>query len=255
MALLTDQSLASGVTLNDLVHIVITGNTSQNPAGSSFKATIGQVASAIVGLAGTSGTSGSDGSAGSNGSSGSAGTSGTSPVSPYPYLYGLFSQIGNSVAVSATTSEGTIIGSGVGTLSVPANGFSVGDSFTVVMSGHLGANNNDDLTIRIKSGSVVLGTIGPINLSAATNKHFKLNVYFTIRSIGAAGVASIMSGGDFSYSKDAAGNAFDQANFTNLNNSTFDTTSTNTLNITAQFDSSNAGNSIYSEIFVLNKVY
>ena len=49
MALLTDQSLASGVTLNDLIHIVIPTDTSQNPAGSSFKATIKQVADSITG--------------------------------------------------------------------------------------------------------------------------------------------------------------------------------------------------------------
>ena len=43
MAFLTDRTLATGVTVNDLIHIVITGDTSQNPAGSSYKATMGQV--------------------------------------------------------------------------------------------------------------------------------------------------------------------------------------------------------------------
>jgi hypothetical protein len=49
MAFLTDRSLATGVTLQDLIHIVITGDTSQgNPDGSSYKATIGQVSDAIL---------------------------------------------------------------------------------------------------------------------------------------------------------------------------------------------------------------
>lgn len=43
MAFLTDRTLTTGVTVNDLIHIVITGDTSQNPAGSSYKATMGQV--------------------------------------------------------------------------------------------------------------------------------------------------------------------------------------------------------------------
>jgi hypothetical protein len=43
MAFLTDRTFATGVTANDLIHIVITGDTSQNPAGSSYKATMGQV--------------------------------------------------------------------------------------------------------------------------------------------------------------------------------------------------------------------
>jgi hypothetical protein len=50
MAFLTDRSLATGVTLNDLIHIVITGDTSQgNPAGSSYKAKISQVLDSITG--------------------------------------------------------------------------------------------------------------------------------------------------------------------------------------------------------------
>jgi hypothetical protein len=43
MALLTSRTLATGVTGTDLIHIVITGDTSQNPAGSSYKANIDQV--------------------------------------------------------------------------------------------------------------------------------------------------------------------------------------------------------------------
>ena len=50
MAFLTDRSLATGVTLNDLIHIVITGDTSQgNPAGSSYKAKISQVFDSLTG--------------------------------------------------------------------------------------------------------------------------------------------------------------------------------------------------------------
>jgi hypothetical protein len=64
---LTDRTLATGVTLTDLIHIVITGDTSQNAAGSSYKATIAQLASVI------SGTTGSSGSAGSSGTSGTSG--------------------------------------------------------------------------------------------------------------------------------------------------------------------------------------
>ena len=33
---LTDRQPASGVTLNDIIHIVITGDTSQSPEGSSY---------------------------------------------------------------------------------------------------------------------------------------------------------------------------------------------------------------------------
>jgi len=50
---LTDRQLTSGVTLTDLVHIVITGDTSQSSAGSSYKATIQQISDVIGGGGGT----------------------------------------------------------------------------------------------------------------------------------------------------------------------------------------------------------
>jgi hypothetical protein len=49
MAYLTDRALASGVTLSDLLHIVIPSDVSQNPDGSSYKATIQQVGDALSG--------------------------------------------------------------------------------------------------------------------------------------------------------------------------------------------------------------
>jgi uncharacterized Zn-binding protein involved in type VI secretion len=55
---LTDRSLAPGVGLNNLIHIVITGDTTQNPAGSSFKATIGQLQDALSGPFGVPGSNG-----------------------------------------------------------------------------------------------------------------------------------------------------------------------------------------------------
>ena len=48
---LTDISSSTGLTLSDLIHIVNTGDTSQgNPAGSSYKATLNQVADAFSGI-------------------------------------------------------------------------------------------------------------------------------------------------------------------------------------------------------------
>ena len=40
---LTDRQLISGVTLTDLLHFVVTGDTSQNPAGSSYKGNVEQL--------------------------------------------------------------------------------------------------------------------------------------------------------------------------------------------------------------------
>lgn len=48
MAILTSRTLASGVTSSDLIHVVITTDVSQNPAGSSYKANMSQVQDFIL---------------------------------------------------------------------------------------------------------------------------------------------------------------------------------------------------------------
>lgn len=169
-------------------------------------------------------------------------------------INGLFAQTASSTAITNTTTETTLIGSGVGSLSIPADGFEVGDSFHAKLIGHISCNSSATVRIRIKTGSVVLADTGVISLATSTNRHWEINVYFTIRAIGAAGVASIASGGIFSYVKNA-GTAFEGSNFLLINNTDFDTTVSNTLNVTAEWGTASASNSIYSDIFILNKTY
>lgn len=167
---------------------------------------------------------------------------------------GLFAQTGNSTPITATTSELTLLDGGVGTLTVPANGFAVGDSFTANMSGIMSAKNNDTLRIRIKAGSIVLADSGPLTMPTIANQVWNLNVDFTIRAIGGAGVASIATLGQLHILKFASG-AQEGFGFNTINTTTFDTTTSNTLNVTAQWSSNSANNSIYTDIFVLTKIY
>lgn len=175
-----------------------------------------------------------------------------SALNPYTTIGGLFAQTANSTPITNTTSELSLIGTGLGSLSIPANSFKVGDSFSVSMWGHLDARNNDDLQFFIKSGTTVLGTVGPVTMGGATAQHWNLEVKFTIRALGGPGVGSIISAGQFSYIKNAS-TAFEGADYTNVNS--FDTTSSNTLNITAVWSAATPLNNIYSEFFVLTKIY
>jgi hypothetical protein len=167
--------------------------------------------------------------------------------------YGLFAQTGNS-STHTGTSFGTLIDGGVGSLTVPANGFSVGDSFRVEMAGLLSAQNNHTITIRLKSNAVILADSPAFTLPQITNQVFMLSVNFTIRSIGAAGVASIVTIAQLHILKAASGTQEGFA-WNVINNTTFNTTITNLLDIQAKFSSSSANNSIYSDIFILNKIY
>jgi hypothetical protein len=180
---------------------------------------------------------------------------GFSTVTVIPYNYGLFSQIADSTAITATTVESSLIGTGVGTLSIPANSFSVGDSFDAFLDGSISNVGTATIHIRVKtlSGSLLADT-GVVALDVSTLKSWTLSIQFTVRALGGAGVASISSGGLFSYIKNSGTN-YEGFVLTTINSTTFDTTIDNTLVITAEWNTNNAGNSIFSRNFVLNKVY
>jgi hypothetical protein len=168
---------------------------------------------------------------------------------------GLFSQTVTSTPITATIVETTLISTGIGTLNIPANGFKVGDNFNATLIGHLSCVGTATLHIRVKTATgILLVDTGVMDMEAATNKHWKLDINFTIRQIGIATVASIASGGLFAYTKNAGFN-FEGVNFSTVNNTTFNTTVDNTLLITAEWNTTNAGNTIYSEIFTLNKTF
>ena len=168
---------------------------------------------------------------------------------------GLFAQTTNSIPVTATAVESSLIGNGVGTLTVPANGFTVGSSFNAFFDGRISSINTATLIIRVKTLSgAILADTGIINMETSTNKAWKLDLQFTIRTLGTTGVASISSGGTFSYVVNAS-DKFDGFVLSTVNSTTFDTTIDNTLVVTAQWNTNNAGNSILSRNFVLTKVY
>jgi len=192
-----------------------------------------------------------------NGTSGASTFNGTTlniPIYTPSTNYGVFAQTANSTPITATITEGTLIDGGVGTLSVPANGFSVGDSFQANFGGLMSAKNNDTITIRVKSGGVILADSGALTLPTINNQVWNLILNFTIRSIGTAGVASIVTLGEFHILKLASGTQ-QGFGFNTVNNTTFNTTIANTLDVTVQWSSNSALNYIYSDLFILNKIY
>ena len=167
---------------------------------------------------------------------------------------GLFAQTGNSIPITATTATQTLIDGGVGSLTVPANGFKVGDSFRVDMGGVMSAKNNDTLRIGLTSVAVDLSQSPLMVMPAITNQVWHMSVNFTVRAIGSAGTAELVTLAQFHILKLASGTQQGFA-WNTVNNTTFDTTTMNTLGIVAKWSSNSALNSIYSDIFVLNKIY
>ena len=173
---------------------------------------------------------------------------------PLGYTRGLFAQTANSTPITNTTTETSLINGGVGTLTVPANAFKIGDSFRVVIAGLLNVANNQTIRIRVKDGTSILADSGAKTITNIAGDVFSLNVDFTVRALGGPGVASIVTLGTFHYTKTSNGVTEGFA-FNNINNTTFNTTIANALDITVQWGAANVGNSIYSDICILNKTY
>lgn len=173
--------------------------------------------------------------------------------------YGLFSQTGSSAPVygsaASVATSGSLLNGGVGTLSVPANGFTKGDTFHARLSGKINIANNHTLEIHFKSGATNLVDTGVITMAASTNKNWILDVTFVIREIGGAGTASILSSGELTVRTDASNDVVTEV-FSSVNNTIFDTTINNTLYIEGILGAACiASENIYSEMFTLNKVY
>lgn len=176
-------------------------------------------------------------------------------TNPYTQIGGVFAQTANSPDITGTTVESTLIDGGEGTLSVPANGFQVGDSFRVAMCGVMDAINNETIQIRVKANSIILLDSNVQTLtSGIVADVWNLAIDFTIRKLGAAGTAEIVSSGKFTYIKTSNG-SLEGFGFNTVNSTTFDTTINNTLDITAQWGTNDVGNKIYSSSFILTKIY
>lgn len=167
---------------------------------------------------------------------------------------GLFSQTEDGPAVENTTDELTIIGNGEGSLSIPANGFTKGNSFRAYIEGDLSSLNNAELTINIRDNGNILASTGPMTLVTTSGNYYYLDITFVVREIGAAGTASLMTSGVFQYTK-TANNTPETIGFNNLNNTTFDTTTLSTLDITAQWGAADPANSIDAHILTLQRIF
>jgi len=173
----------------------------------------------------------------------------TAAISGNATLFGLYAQTVNSATITNTTTETSVIGSGVGGLTVPANTFLRGDSYHAKIGGVISAQNGDDITINIKAGSTVLASTGSISLSPVTALGWELELDFTIASLTATG--SMCTNGNFAYNRDTGS----LEGFVFQDVQTIDTTIDNTLDITVAWGQAKTQDQIYSANFVLFKTY
>lgn len=160
----------------------------------------------------------------------------------------LFTQTA-SQTVTNTVTETTIIGTGVGTLTLPANFFVAGKTIRMRIGGiyttPLAAVPS--LLIKVKYGTTIIATVTTTSLlSGATNLEFDGEILITCRTTGATG--TVMTHGDIEYATGVAGTI----SVDPLNNAgattTIDTTASSALNVTIQWDTNTSTRSATSTI-------
>jgi hypothetical protein len=163
---------------------------------------------------------------------------------------GLYSGISDGIAITGSTEQSLLPTSGVGSLTVPANTFRVGDTFHLVCAGDIPVGDKDDtITVTLGQNGTILGQLTVDMEDTVDPVFFELESDFTIRSIGATG--QVITNFDFTFNKSLLKD-FKGSRHVQL--STIDTTTASALTLTAQF-SAGALSEIQTRLFYLRKQY
>ena len=148
---------------------------------------------------------------------------------------GLYSQ-SNLTQFNQTTETNMLGGVNFGgSLTIPANVFKLLSVYSFKSSGVLTGGTNDLFTLRLKSGSAVFAEL-PVTIgdNALNNVWWDLTADFSINTLGVAGVAVLVTSVVFRYINNTG--VVSTRAVSNINNTTFDTTISNTLAFTFQND-------------------
>lgn len=150
--------------------------------------------------------------------------------------------------VAATTTETTILGTGSGSLTIPANYLIVGKLLRMSIRGLYStpALNIGSIAIKIKLGSTVLNTTATASALAVsvTNGGFDGVAFITCRSVGASGSVVLMGGLEYGVGNNLAPLVLAVNNGTSA--TTIDTTASQVLDCTVTWSNNTAGNSVSS---------
>lgn len=149
--------------------------------------------------------------------------------------------------IANTVTETTMIGTGVGTLTLPANFFVAGKTIRIKMSGVYStvAITGDTITIKVKYGSTVITTKATSSLlTGATNLSWWGEIMITCRTTGSSG--TVQSAGSVRYQITTVGGIAEDELNNGAATTTINTTTSNALDVTVTHGAANASNTIKS---------
>jgi hypothetical protein len=163
------------------------------------------------------------------------------------YIFPLFIQTANKTIANSAV-ETSLIDSGVGQLTLPANSLTVGKTIRIELLGFHSSVSNANVTVNIKIGSVTVLTTGTNSGGNSSNELIRLEALITCRTTGATG--TVIGQGIYS---EAHTGGVDQA-LINTATSTIDTTASNTIDVTFQWGTASASNTITSTNLVISMI-
>lgn len=149
-----------------------------------------------------------------------------------------------SKTVADTVTQTTLLTTGVGNLTLPANFFQVGRTLDFEMWGYHSSTANPDITIRLKLNSTNVITITGTS-GNGTNDTFKIRALLTCRTTGVTG--TILGQGSY---EELHNSGIKQGSDTTVA-STIDTTIEQTVDVTVQWSAASPSNTITATNFNL----
>lgn len=180
--------------------------------------------------------------------SGGAGGGGAGGIATANVSGALFTAIGFS-GNNAIAAETSIIGAGVGNLTLPAGYFAAGSNLMVIAEGiYSTAISVASLNVKLKADSTILGQTTAQSLVASqTNSPWTLYALLTCQSTGTTGQFALNA----IFEADTSTLALTSVGMVNTGTFTLDTTSAHTIGLTATWGAATAGDSITTTNFTM----
>jgi hypothetical protein len=148
----------------------------------------------------------------------------------------------SSATVANTTTETSVVGSGVGSNVLPNNFLTAGKSLKIRAWGRLSSVSSATITMKVKFGSTVLCTTAAHTTHNITNDSWYLESMITCRTTGSSG--TVWANGRF----------YDTSDLIHMGNTatiTVNTTTTQTVTVSAQWNNASASNTISCDQFLI----
>ena len=148
--------------------------------------------------------------------------------------------------IADTTTETTLFGTGVGTLTLPANFWVVGKTIRIEIHGDFADTGNPTVDIHVFYGATKISDSSPITLSGLSGtEEWETTVIITCRSVGATGTVETVI--DWEYETTTGSSAIERLDVSGTL-TTIDTTASGVLDVTFQWGTAAAANTITSEV-------